>query len=496
MVEVSIVCLIYKSKVLAEAVYESVKKYTPKLSTGEAEFFFIANDPTEELVNYLDAESIPYYLNINEHLSDQELFGLGIGSPEYIRRVYQGYNAGVLKAKGQKVVLVNSDNFFSDDWLENLLKYSDYKKVVCSTLIEPGQEKFSVFPFAIEKNFGRTLEDFDEVGFTAYASRLSKTGFSSGGAYMPCLLYRDVAIIAGLYPEGNIAGESFDQIIRYGDEDFYRRLSQFGVEHITAKDSIVYHLKEGEKSESLSEAKLFKSKKTNVPTLGKNHVVSPVSLTNYIQPASEHADIMSLFSKKFTAFIINPTSLSEVENSIKVIESFNCANVETVLISSNRSHVAQCKNRVKSIYTRQIDKAIYDELHHMYGEFAIVINEQCTYADDLLDKVDDVNSIYYFGSEDTSNSPIIDNVGKFIIPKRVIINNIPLFLGYIFEKNIQHLIFDGIMVHNIAPEKVVDPPELQPATVEPLTTRVVKKYKKDGVKGIAKSIANKVKKRI
>ena len=68
---------------------------------------------------------------------------------------------------------------------------------------------------------------------------------------MPCLLYRDVAVLAGLYPEGNIAGATFDitDIKRFGDEFFYDKLLSFGVEHITAKDSIVYHLKEGEKSE-------------------------------------------------------------------------------------------------------------------------------------------------------------------------------------------------------------------------------------------------------
>src|ERR1035437_2120346 len=144
MVEITIVCLIYKSKRLAEALYESVVKYTPMLASGQAEFLFVANDPTDEVMEFLKSKDIPHCLNMNEHLSDEELFSMGIGAPEYMRRVYQGYNLGILKAKGQKVVLINSDNFFSRDWLENLLKYSDYQKVVCSTLVEPGQGKIGV----------------------------------------------------------------------------------------------------------------------------------------------------------------------------------------------------------------------------------------------------------------------------------------------------------------------------------------------------------------
>lgn len=64
---------------------------------------------------------------------------------------------------------------------------------------------------------------------------------------MPCIFYKDIALYAGLYPEGNIAGEDYNTIIRYGDVDLYERFMNLGIEHYTALDSISYHLQQGEK---------------------------------------------------------------------------------------------------------------------------------------------------------------------------------------------------------------------------------------------------------
>jgi len=51
--KISISSLIFKSPVYADSVWESVHKFTPELHNGEAEFFFIANDPTYELIEHL-----------------------------------------------------------------------------------------------------------------------------------------------------------------------------------------------------------------------------------------------------------------------------------------------------------------------------------------------------------------------------------------------------------------------------------------------------------
>ena len=56
-------------------------------------------------------------VNVNRRYSDDELFALGYGAPEYMSRVYRGYNEGIRAAAGDYVVLINSDNYFSPDWL-------------------------------------------------------------------------------------------------------------------------------------------------------------------------------------------------------------------------------------------------------------------------------------------------------------------------------------------------------------------------------------------
>lgn len=249
MVKISIICLIYKSTQLADWVYESLLKHTPMLHSGEAEFFFVANDPSDSVVKHLMNKKYPFIINENKVCSNEELFEMGYGLPEYMNRVYRGYNQGILHAKGERIVLINSDNYFSSDWLENLLKYSTFKNIICSQLVEPGHEKFGFFPKAARADFGKTVDTFDEQAFEKYVLCHKKTGMEKGGAYMPCILYKELALYAGLYPEGNIAGDDFETIVRYGDEFFYDKLRKFGAEHYTALDSIVYHLKEGERDD-------------------------------------------------------------------------------------------------------------------------------------------------------------------------------------------------------------------------------------------------------
>ena len=249
MVKVSIVSLIYRSAAFADWVYDSVRKFTPMIARGQAEFFFVANDPTPALLAHLIEHNYPHVVNVNRRYSHEELFALGYGAPEHMSRVYRAYNEGIRQAKGDYVVLVNSDNYFSPDWLENLLKYSDRSRVITCTLIERDHPVFSVFPGAIHGEFGDSPDTFDEKAFLSFAAQIRKTGLQAGGAYMPALFHRDVAIEAGLYPCGNVAGEQFTDIARYGDEAFFDVLSSIGVRHFTALDSISYHLKEGERDD-------------------------------------------------------------------------------------------------------------------------------------------------------------------------------------------------------------------------------------------------------
>ena len=62
MTKISIVSLIYKSPVFADFVYDSIHKYTPLLNSGMAEFFFVANDPTDGVVRHLRKKGYKYFI--------------------------------------------------------------------------------------------------------------------------------------------------------------------------------------------------------------------------------------------------------------------------------------------------------------------------------------------------------------------------------------------------------------------------------------------------
>ncbi len=249
MVTVSIASLIYKSKRYADWVHDSIHEFTPHLKRGEAEFFFVANDPTEDLLAHLQEKGYRHYVNRNPRKTEEELFKMGYGAPEYIHRVYRGWNKAIELATGEVVVLLNSDNYVSPDWLENLLKYLSSKTVVCSKLVERMHPDHTVFSGAYHCEFGSHPDNFDREAFLDFCEYVKTTGLQLGGAYMPCAFYKRFAIEAGLYPEGNIAGESFNDVVDYGDVAFFEKLSRAGVRHVTAMDSIVYHTKEGEMDE-------------------------------------------------------------------------------------------------------------------------------------------------------------------------------------------------------------------------------------------------------
>lgn len=98
MYKVSIICMIYKSIEFAEWVYQSIHKYTPMIEQGDAEFFFIANDPTKEVVDYLREKKYPFVVALHDKLSADELQALGYENREYLRRVYQAWNQAILHA--------------------------------------------------------------------------------------------------------------------------------------------------------------------------------------------------------------------------------------------------------------------------------------------------------------------------------------------------------------------------------------------------------------
>lgn len=238
---ISICSLIYRSTRYADAVWESAHEFTPALQDGRARFFFVANDATDAVLAHLAVRGYPHVVQTNEHVTDAELNRLGFGPPEYIRRVYQGWNRAI-RESDDVLVLVNSDIMFSPGWFEPLIANLTPQRVVCSQLVERKHERHDPFESAIHGEFGSHPDNFDKAGFLALCDLRRADGLANGGAYMPCAMHKRTAVDAGYYPEGNPIG-------RCGDEKLFARMRASGVEHVTARASMVYHFKEGEMDE-------------------------------------------------------------------------------------------------------------------------------------------------------------------------------------------------------------------------------------------------------
>ena len=159
---ISIAALIYKSVNYADALVNDLLEFTPKLKTGEAEFYFVANDPTDKLLKHLEKKNYKFFLNNNEKYSEEQLFKMGYGKPEYIHRVYRGWNFAIEKAQ-DIVVLVNSDNMFSPNWLENLLKHLTEKTIVSSQIVERTHPLWDIFPGVLRGEFGNTIKTYKNL---------------------------------------------------------------------------------------------------------------------------------------------------------------------------------------------------------------------------------------------------------------------------------------------------------------------------------------------
>ena len=158
------------------------------------------------------------------------------------------------KAKGEYVVLINSDMAFSPGWLTNMLRVFDPSKMcITSRLVESG--RYPSGQHGLTYDCGKFLRTYNENRFLSKAREISTPKLEPGGLYMPLLISKQVFDSVGGYPEGNIVPTSdmFNPIIAKkgkpcipGDFVFMRKLESKGVKHYTAFDSIVYHFQNGE----------------------------------------------------------------------------------------------------------------------------------------------------------------------------------------------------------------------------------------------------------
>ena len=236
--KVSVVCLIYKSPSYARFVHGSFDRHTGKgrgARYGNVVFTFVANDPTDGLLEFLRSSGLRHTVFRNPDPEEH-----------YMSRVYRAWNHGGMAAAGDVLVFVNSDMAFTPGWLDNLLRRLDENTIVTSRLVESG--KLRSGKYGIERDFGATHSAFDDEAFQEFARRTSRDKAKPGGLFMPCAVYADTFRRSGGYPLGNRTEP--DGSTTSGDAVFfYETLKGMGVRHVTAFDSIVYHVQEGEKDE-------------------------------------------------------------------------------------------------------------------------------------------------------------------------------------------------------------------------------------------------------
>jgi glycosyltransferase involved in cell wall biosynthesis len=242
--KLSVVCLIYKDVRWLKFVFEQVKKYT---DLREAEFFFVANDAAPEVRQYLLENYIPHF-NFEPEASQKNEY--------YINNVYRAYNHGAEKSRGDFVVFINSDMAMTPDWVKKLYAWYDGKNCVASRLIESG--RLATGQHGLEKNFGSTVDTYQEAEFQAYARLCSEDRVVEGGLFMPFLVRRDQFLQVGGYPPGNVLrGSDYHKpvIAKHGEDlisgdvVLIDKMARIGVRHQTAFNSLVYHFQEGEKRE-------------------------------------------------------------------------------------------------------------------------------------------------------------------------------------------------------------------------------------------------------
>lgn len=265
---VSYVCLIYKSVNWLKFVYEQFNKFT--ILSENDEFYFVANDACDEVLNYLKENNINHYVHNNTEEQRKEW---------YINNVYRAWNTAARNAKGDYVIFLNSDMAFSDDWNKNLIKHVDDNKCINSRLVERGPPKGLLTMeggHGIEKNFGNNYNDYNENEFNEYANSIKEEKLVPKGLFMPMIIKKEHLKKINYYPEGNIAVENWNELLKCnpedlvnfkyeyrtandvyklakgcipGDQVLMKKLEMIDVHHYTSFDSIVYHVQQGEMSE-------------------------------------------------------------------------------------------------------------------------------------------------------------------------------------------------------------------------------------------------------
>jgi hypothetical protein len=225
--------------------FDSFRQHTPMFWRKDVAFLLVANDPEPDFVKHLENRKYNFVINRNPSMTEETMFKKGIAWPVELHCMYRAWNKAITESDPGYVLLTEMDTIFSPYWLENLVKHSDERTIVSPLVLE----RASPFPARINgtgaeaRSFGDTPLSFRRDDFLNYVKSRRRACTTRGGRHFPCLLHRQTAIDAGLFPEGNIPGDDFYHVADYGDRKFFRVLQSRGIKHITAHDSIVYSMR-------------------------------------------------------------------------------------------------------------------------------------------------------------------------------------------------------------------------------------------------------------
>ena len=139
---VTLISLIYCSVEWLEFEYAELLKVARYFAEGSIEILFVANNPTSDVLSFLQENLIPHVVADTQRSSDEW----------FINYVYRGYNEGVKAARGDYVFLTNSDMAYAPGCLQSLLREATPNRLLTSRLVELG--RLQTGKYGIEKDFG------------------------------------------------------------------------------------------------------------------------------------------------------------------------------------------------------------------------------------------------------------------------------------------------------------------------------------------------------
>lgn len=145
------------------------------------------------------------------------------------------YDKGVEISKTEVFSILHADMVVSQNYVPNLLKHLERKKVVCATRVEPplhppGPEKYV-------KSFGLEPEEFDKDAFSKFVweAEYLKQGEVTDGIFAPWCMYK----------EDFQAIEGHDKLfapMELEDSDIFNRMYLAGYKLVQSRDAFVYHM--------------------------------------------------------------------------------------------------------------------------------------------------------------------------------------------------------------------------------------------------------------